>query len=635
MIKKFIGARIILTTEILVLMVAFISCNMANRLLLQNFRLDCTTNSAYTLSKGSIQIIADIKEPIILRFYFSKNLIRNYPALYGYVNRLQELLVQYQKHSKGKIVLLKTNVEPFSDAEDEALHYGLKGAPVDDDGTELFLGLVANNSVGIQEKIPFFQPNREALLEYDLSQIMYQLNRGEKPVVGVISSLLMSGQEGVYGYGSQPWAIWEQLQQMFELRSLSQDEATIADDIKLLLLVNPTDLTAKAARAIDGFVMRGGHIMAFIDPVADLAEGMQNKNPEVAKLLASWGVNVSTNVVASREFSRQVRYAVGAREYIARYPLWLEIPEQHFSKNDLITSNLSTITFATPGEITVLPNATTRVSPLISSGADSMFVEPDKINGYKEDPRTLLQEFAPDGKDKWLAVRITGKINSIANAGEEESIVDPKLLATNKRSKFVNNANIVLVADADFLHDNFWVQIQNFMGYKVLLPQASNGHFVQSALEHLSGSNALINIRNRGVFSRPFTKLQSMQINSELALKQKETQLLAVIEAAKTNLSKVDKNTKNATLFNASKMKEAEEKFRAKLIASRKELRAVRHTLSKDLVNMQLLMRFLGMGIMPLCIIIFGSLVWFYKLKFVRLPKELQNLLFIHNRYHK
>src|SRR5206468_1470971 len=88
------------------------------------------------------------------------------------------------------------------------------------------------------------------------------------------------------------------------------------------------------------------------------------------------------------------------------------------------------------------------------------------------------------------------------------------------KAGFVAESNgplgVVIVADADFLNDRFWVQEERFgqlsLGARKI---ADNGDFVVNLLDNLCGSSDLIAVRARGEFARPFTRVQQIQKDAE------------------------------------------------------------------------------------------------------------------------
>lgn len=463
--------KLISGTILLVATGLFLLVNIASSNFIKSTRLDLTTNKIYTLSQGSKEIIKQLPEPVILRFYFSKKLAKPNPYLITFAARVQDLLAQYVRASNGKIILEVIDPEPNSTTENTAISYGLQSIPIDNTGKGLYLGLVGTSSTDVVKIIPFFQPAREANIEYDISQLIYNLVNPQPKTVGVISSVDKN----------LPLAIWQQIQQVFTLKNLDYNIDVIPADINTLMLVNPTAFPGETLRVIDNFVMRGGHVLAFVEPTTEI-------NHELNALLKSWGVELlADKTVADRSLAKNVLIMQNQQEIMASYPLWIDCISKNLDQTDVITSALDRITLATPGVLNKTENPTTNFTPLISSTKDSMLVNMNKIPEYQENIDTLMNEYKPTGSYT-LAGRVSGPIHSAYT------------------DKQVSSSNIVIVADTDMLHDYFWVDAQN-------IPSSGNGSFVLNALDNLSGSDALIGIRNRGVFSRPFDKdIESLEI---------------------------------------------------------------------------------------------------------------------------
>jgi ABC-type uncharacterized transport system involved in gliding motility auxiliary subunit len=206
----------LLTTTGLVLGVALLlAVNIISNASLQSARLDLTENQIYTLSEGSKNILQNLSEPVTLRLYLSEQLVRDFPAISTYALRVKELLQEYQRIAGGQLALHIIDPEPFSEAEDRAVGYGLQGVPVDASNTSFYFGLVGTNRVGDEEIIAFFQPNQEASLEYDLTKLIYRLANPNQQKIGLMSRLPVQGNRGMPMMGQQgapAWMVVEQLQ---------------------------------------------------------------------------------------------------------------------------------------------------------------------------------------------------------------------------------------------------------------------------------------------------------------------------------------------------------------------------------------------------------------------------------------
>jgi ABC-type uncharacterized transport system involved in gliding motility auxiliary subunit len=560
----------------IIIFFALIGINFVNNKFFSFIRLDLTHNKIFTLSKGSQKILSKIDEPITLKLFFSKQLAKDNPFFLSFASRVEEFLKLYQKLSNKKIMLKIIDPAPFTEYEDQAVYYGLQGVPVNGDGAELYFGLVGVNSTIGKEVIPFLQPAREGYLEYDITQLIYKLSNKSANKISVISSLPIQGDNGLefLNNKTRPWLIWQQIQQQFDAKILTEEKIDkIPEDIKVLLLINSTgNLPLKTATAIDQFVMRGGHILLFLDSLSEFnqnnnnvktQESNSNSTVPITKLLDAWGLDYDPNqVIASRSLAKQVKYSNEGKDSVTLYPLWLDVGTNHFAKNDVTTADLSKLTFATPGCISQKDKSTTVFSPLITI-TDVMLINKEDLPRYKSNPLSLLKEYQSQTKPAVLAARITGEVKSAFNVNK------------------VAQTNIVVIANADFLYDHFWATSQNFLGNQIIIPNSGNGTFVMNVLDNLTGSDDLISIRNKDSYFRGFDKIREIEINSQNKFQQAENALLKRLSETKQKLSSLEQN--NLT----SEHRIEEEEFRKDLIQTRKQLREVRRSLREDILSLE------------------------------------------------
>src|SRR5882672_1299840 len=286
-------------------------------------RVDLTREKAYTLSPGTRAILNKLDTPVRIRFYCtqSENSTPETVFLKAYAKRVEDLLAEYKQAAHGKIIVEKYDPQPDSDAEDSARLDGVEGQPLRT-GEAFYMGL-AVSLLDEKQAIPFLDPSKERLLEYDLSRAISRVVTPDKPVVGVMSPMPVFGapanpmmmQMGQRGGGQPPWILINELKNDFTVKRVEMDTAKIDDDIKVLLVIHPREITDKAQYALDQFIMRGGKLIAFLDPLPliDAKEQNQmlgsipNSGSSMDKLLKAWGISFDTGkVVADMKFKMQV-----------------------------------------------------------------------------------------------------------------------------------------------------------------------------------------------------------------------------------------------------------------------------------------------------------------------------------------
>ncbi len=614
---------LISSSSLIIGAVLFFAVNILSGVLFQSARLDLTDNNLYTLSQGSKNIVANLEEPVTLRFYLSEKLLSSLAGINSYTTRVRELLAEYERASGGNIRLEVVDPEPFSEAEDKAVGYGLQGVPIDDSNTVFYFGLVGTNSTDGEEIIGFFQPNREEFLEYDITQMIHKLSDPEKKTVGIMSSLPIEGSPAsnpFAGGGEDAWMMIEQIKQLFEVQSVATDASAIPAEVDVLMLVHPKNLSESTLYAIDQFVLGGGRLLAFVDPHAETDEPPKDpKNPfagmnaprnsDLSILFDSWGIEMATDkIVADLTVAKQVRVRKGQGASVIKYPVWMDIRPEQMDGTDIITAKLDSISLASAGALSKKADSEINFLPLIQSSEQAAEVETSKL-GMLANPKDILRDYSPKGEKMTMAARITGKVNSAfdskpaAEAEEADSSTSAEHLSESKE-----DINIIIVADTDMLEDQFWVQVQNFLGQRIAIPNAANDKFVTNALDNLTGSNDLISVRNRGSFSRPFTRVEQIKLEAEQQFRDKEQQLQAQLQETESKISQLQSQKQDGGSLILSPEQRAEiMKFRDQKVGIRKQLRQVQHELQKNIESLEGRMKFINIGLVPL-LIGFGGL---------------------------
>jgi ABC-type uncharacterized transport system involved in gliding motility auxiliary subunit len=615
--------KFITTSGLLLGLALFLAINIISNASLQSWRLDLTENSLYTLSKGSKNILTQLDEPITLRLYLSEKLITQLPGINTYALRVKELLTEYQRYAGNKLRLEFIDPEPFSEHEDRAVSYGLQGVAIDSSNTNLYFGLVGTNAIDSEEIITFFQPDRENFLEYDISKLIYKLANPKPPVMAIMSSLPIQAKltNPLQPRQEPSLMIVEQLQQLFELRSLELDTQHIADDIDVLMLVHPKQLSPATLYAIDQFVLKGGRAIVFVDPYSEMevpesdpqnpfAAANAARNSDLELLFAQWGIELETDtVVADMNLAQRVQMRRGNRTVVMDYPVYMNLASTDlFNSQDIVTADLDNINLATPGSLKAKPDATTVMSALLTTTEQAMRIQTNKL-GMFADPEQLVRDFSPE-QDFILAARITGMVDTAFPDGkpEESELTAPHL----NRSQ--QEINVIVVADTDLLQDQFWVQVQDFLGQRLAIPLANNGNLVINSIESLMGNNDLINIRSRGNFSRPFTKVAELQRTAEQRFREKEQQLQTRLRETERKLVELQtqRQTSSGLLLSAEQRAELES-FREQQVEIRRQLREVQHQLRKDIEALEGQMKFVNIGLMPLLIAFGGISLAYYR----------------------
>ena len=626
-------SRMMTTTGVVLALVLLFAVNILASRLLGPVRIDLTEHRLFTLSEGTRGILSSLDEPVTLRFYLSQRELERVPGIGGYADRVRALLEEYRRLAGGKLTLHVIDPEPFSEEEDRAVGYGLRGVPLGLDEGIFYFGLAGANSVDDEEVIPFFTAEREQFLEYDVTKLVHNLSSPKQKIVGLLSSLPIEGQgppmqAAMGAMGAPPWMVVDQIRQLFEVRSLHPKLDEIPDEIDVLMLVHPQTLSREALYAIDQFVLRGGRVVAFVDPYSEtqqdaMAGGFMppaaSRRSEIDELLAAWGVTLGEDVVADLELALKVRMEQGGRVLTFDYPVWMNVTPDTFDQDDIVTGNLANLGFGTPGYLEPAEGATTTFTPLVTTTPRAAQFTSAQVAAVTTDPRDLLDQYTPQDRAYTMIARISGKVGTAFPNGRpppEPSEEDTSEAAeaddgdgsgtepeAQHLSESTEDAQIILVADADMLADRFWVVVQEFLGNRIAIPSAANGTLVANALDNLTGSGDLISVRNRGTFTRPFTRVVALKQRAEREFRAKEQELIAQLEETERRLVELEEsNQGNDTLILTDAQRDELVRFRQERVRIGKELREVRRQLRADIEALESRLKFANIGLVPILI---------------------------------
>ncbi len=618
-------------TTLLLVVLGFVVAVVATNVWLRGVRIDLTENNLYTLGEGTQAVLDGIEEPINLYFFFSNEATEQLPSLRAYATRVREMLEEIEANApSGKLVLNVVDPLPFSEEEDRAEQLGLQAANIGPAGEAVYFGLAGTNSVGATDRIPFFQPDprKEAFLEYDIARLIYNLANPDKTVVGLLTSAPVGGGfDPATQQPSQPWVIVDQAKQVLEVRTLPTSAVAIDSDVDVLWIVHPTMLDEGTLYAIDQFIMRGGRALIFVDPQAEILAGANPSglpfgaapsSSTLDKLFTAWGVEFDTaNVVADNRYA----LSIGGRFQPMRHIGLLGLDSQAMSQNDPITSGLNSVNVGLAGHFELAEGATAKLTPLLTSSVESALMSSDRFQ-FLPDPEELLSSFTPAGKEYVIAARLEGPLKSAfsdgppggekANDGDDaaddeagqQQSVDAAL--ANAHLASTENANLVLVGDVDILSDRLWVQAQNFLGQRLLTAFANNGDFVINALDNLSGSAALIGLRSRATYTRPFKTVEELRRRADLEFRATEQRLEAELTQTEQRLSELQaarSDAGNALLMTPEQQAEIQ-RFLDEQVRIRQELRAVRRNLDADIDRLGNWLKAINIALVPILLTI-------------------------------
>ncbi len=600
-------------------------------------RVDLTKEKLYTLTPGTKAILKKLDGKVEIRFYRSQSEKEVPPEFKNYAQHVDDLLSEYKQNSNGKITIKRLNPKPDSDEEDSARLDGIEGQQLPT-GEALYLGLAISMEPE-KVSIPFLAPSKEKLLEYDISRAISKVMNPQKPVVGILTPLPMFGQKmnpmmmRMGQQGEEPWVIINELQQDFTVKQLQMDTDKIDDEIKVLIVAHPKDISEKAQYAIDQFIMRGGKLIACLDGMSIMDKSGQQQpgmpnfgggGSSLDKLLKAWGITFDTSkVVADANFQTRAQGRSGRPE---PYPAVLSINSAGINKDEIVTSQIDSLLLPFAGSFSGTPAAGLKETVLLKSTPESQLVEGFLAQMSGEQ---IAKDFKPSGTVQKLAIRLTGKFKTAFPDGKP---ADPKDAAdkdkdkkdekkeekkpddTIKESK--TETAVILVGDSDFLYDQFCVQVQNIFGQKIVIPRNGNLNLCQNMVEQMAGDSNLIAVRSRATVSRPFTVIQEMQAKAEASYREKLKKMDETRQESEKRINELQaKKDKNQRFIMSPEQQAELEKLKKQFAETKKEEKRLRKELRQEIDSLENRIKWRNILGMPLLTAAFGIGLGVYKTK--------------------
>jgi len=584
-------------------------------------RADLTREKAYTLSAGTKAVLKKMDTPVKIRFYCTQSEMATPETVFlkDYARKVEDLLHEYRQIAGKNLILEKYDPQPDSDAEDSARLDGLEPQQLSG-GDNFYLGL-AVSLADTRVAIPFLAPNRERQLEYDLTRAITQVLSPDKPVVGVLSALPVFGgamNPMMMQSGQQPepaWTLIEQLKQDFTVRRVELDADKIDDEVKVLLVIHPKDISDKAQFAIDQFVLRGGKLIAFLDPMSAIAS-RQQQNPMMGggggssssldKLLAAWGLQFdSSKVVADLDFKMQLQDRNGQP---SDAPAWLGLTAEGINRDDIVTGSIDSLWLPMCGAFTGTPAAGLKETVLLNSSKDAALVD-SFLAGMGGG--AVMNGFKPAGVNYKLAVRLTGKFKTAfpdgppPDAGNTNSVAKS---AGNSLKESKVETSVVLVGDSDLLADDFSLRkVQSPFGAMVS-PMNANLDFAQNLVEQMAGDSSLIGVRSRASLSRPFTRIKKMEAEAEARGQAKIDELQQSLSDTQQRLGELQqqKKDKDQRFILSPEQKAELENFRKKQAEVSRALKQAQKDLRREVVSLETRLKWLNILAMPFAVMAAG-----------------------------
>lgn len=577
-------------------------------------RVDLTEGNVYTLSPGTQKILSSLPAPVTLKLYISQGDAVPVP-LRSFAQRVEDTVREMKSAAGGKLIIERYNPKPDSEEEDAAKLDGIEPQQLAT-GESFYLG-AAVSQLDRKQTLSEISPQRERLLEYDLVRAISQVASAERPKVGLMAGLPVLGEKfnPFTRRSSDPWVLAEELKREFEVQEVPLTAKSIDKDINVLLLVHPRDIAPQAEYALDQFVLRGGKLIAFVDPYAYFDQqqpAMPGMPPpatssSLPELFKAWGVSMDPGKVVS-----DVVFGSGSG---ARYtPTVLSLNRTAMNREDVVTGSIETLLYAFGGAFQLKPVDGLKSSVLLHSSPDAMMV--DELEATKSGDETT-RNFKPSGKPFALAIRLTGHFRTAFPQGLADEKTKKPVAGTPQLRETSKDNSVILVADVDMLADGAAVDVQEVFGRKIVVPSNGNLALALGMVEQFAAGDDLVSLRARGSSFRPLTVVRELEAEAQKqyfgriqALEQEKQKTAKRLEALQQ--SQGAGKAKSAQILSPEQQAELE-RFKKTLIQTNLALKEVRKNLRQDAESLVFWTKVANIALMPLLVALFGLLLAFFR----------------------
>ena len=576
------------------------------------FRFDISSDQAYSISSVSKEVVSNLEQPVLVRFYASRSSKVMLPVLKKYADRVEWLLKEFETASNGKIIL-----EIVDPAEEpvyaEAASLDGCTAMTDPSGEQYFLGISASNSAKTQV-IPYLTPRHEAHLEYEILRVVQNVTRKERPKIGVLSPLPVFGKKPDFTTRFQqvqqntvsidpPWYVISELMKDYQVVEIPMDAPEIPSEINALIVIHPSGISRRTLFALDQFVLRGGNLAAFLDPRSFYAILKTQKDFSMSGLVKSdfgilleqWGVTYKTDFMAADMVSAYRNNNLPDR--IVTNPMVLNLQPDRFNKNAPETAELKSVSMYFSGIFELEKQEGVESQILLETSAESQLVSSEVSR-----PELILRRFKASGKKYPLAIRLNGSYHTAFAQGAPDRTVLEKGTEVLKKSR--KNSMIYLFADSDMLFNDVCVaKVPDVTGQLLWAPSCDNVTLFLNVAERLTEQRSLAKVRSRIPMSRPLTRFNEIKAESELRYRDK------ILKAEKDFVSTGKRMEQLKRTLRVRPSRDVMRQLRAEELKNkeaRHELNILRHSLRTELEQLETRIKIINLVVVPGIVALLG-----------------------------
>ena len=440
---------------------------------LPDIRWDLSQQKNHTLSPSARQLLTELESPVDLYYFNSRNGAKRSQAMKRYGEHVADMLKEYEKAANGMINLHMIDPAPYSEDAYKAGLFGL-------DDTQGFLGLIGTRAGQVAQRIEAFSPGREAFLEYEISHLIHKLQQPEPPMIGLLSGLALEESAG---------QVLEQIHQHFNVIDLAAKIEQIPESITTLMVVHPRALPEHTLYAIEQFVLRGGKLMIFIDPMSEMEATAAPLDSRLDGLLTAWGVQMPLDKLLVDSLYASSATA-GQGEPTVTHPARLNLPRQAMTADDISTWKLTSVIVSSSGALSRIKKSRTTLTPLLRSSRQSALMDAGQFASATT-LDSFIHEISDGTQQHVIAARLEGPAYSAFPDG---------INGISSGMQKAAHIQVVVVTDTDLLTDAVVNSAPN-----------DNALFILNTLDNLVAPDALASIRPPAVASQSTYPLEQMR----------------------------------------------------------------------------------------------------------------------------
>lgn len=583
---------------------------------------DFTEDKIHTLSSGTKNILSKLDAPVTIRYYASRKTEALPRETKLFIKRVDDLLKEYVQLSNGRLRVENLDPQPDTDAEDSASLDGIQTQNIAQyENAALGLAISCLDQTTRINIDPFdvnALDDQETMFEYNISRSISEVSAVAKPVLAIMSPLSLKAAPAMMpGHPPQQgWVMYQQLSQTYKVKDLDMSATEIPSEVKVLMLVHPAGITEATEFAIDQFVLKGGTLVACLDPYSFEAAQSGGGNPmmrsagittssTLPKLLSAWKINFeSSRSLADGKYRTMLRgnqpgYAI------------LSLPKESLvDRENVITKNINDLFFVLTGGFTNQGNNGLNVTSLVRSSDQAGFVNSEQAAQFS--PNLVIE----DRRQYDLVLHLNGKFKTAFPDGDpsqkkDDTKKEDKDASKEKPSEALKEAssvgNVFLIADTDAFSNQGAYRIQNLGGMQAAMPYNGNSALLLNVIDQAASSSDLIGARSRASSRRPFTLIREMEARAEQKVGDEIASYRKEEEAAGQRLSELQMQKSNSKDLYASPEQEAEiKKLRQQQVEFARKIRDKQKDLKRDKDQLTANLTLLNLAVVPTFILLAG-----------------------------